>query len=252
MRYAGPDAAASAVPALASLVRTSNGRLRLDAIRAIGEFGGAGRPALPSLVGVMRDPNRRIHTAAAITIGQIAPDRMGVAMEELTGLLNDPGIAMQQEQAAAGLAKIGPQALPFFLAALTNSSPRVRSRAAFHLQDMGSNALPAIPSLVGTLDDADWLPAQSACWSLGALKAEPELVVPALAKLLDGPKAECKVPALIALSRFGEQARPALPAIVRACASSGSDVRGAATNALRKIAPEVLEREKHDGQPVNQ
>jgi hypothetical protein len=76
--------------------------------------------------------------------------------------------------------------------------------------------------------------------------------VPAVAKLLDGPKAECKVPALIALSRFGEQARPALPAIVRAFASSASDVRGAATNALRKIAPEVLEAKKHEERSVIQ
>jgi HEAT repeat protein len=231
-----------ALPALTNALEAPNARLRRTAARAIGLFGDRARSALPALLKAINDSDFQVREETANAIAQIAPDKGEVAIPELTKLMNDPEITAWADRAAVGLAKMGKLAMPIFLTALTNGAVHVRSRAAFHLQDLGTNALPAVPMLVETLADEDWIPAQAACWTLGALRAEPELVVPALAKLVEGPKAGCRMPALVALGRFGERAHAALPAVVRAFNDSDPEVREAATNAVRKIAPEVLER----------
>jgi HEAT repeat protein len=232
-----------ALPALANALEAPNARLRWTAVMAIGQFGDRARSALPSLLKAINDSNFRVREEAANAIAQIAPQKADAAIPELTKLMNDPEITARADRAAVSLAKMGKLAMPTFLTALTNGAVHVRSRAAFHLQDLGTNALPAVPMLVKTLADEDWIPAQAACWTLGALRAEPELVVPALAKLVEGPKAGCRMPALVALGRFGAEARAALPAVVKALNDSDAEVREAATNAVRKIAPEVLERD---------
>ena len=231
-----------ALPALTNALEAPNTRLRRTAARAIGQFGDLARSALPSLLKAINDSDLRVREEAANAIAQIAPDKGEAAIPELTKLLNDPEITEWADRAAVSLAKMGKLAMPTFLTALTNGAVHVRSRAAFHLQDLGTNALPAVPMLVETLADEDWIPAQAACWTLGALRAEPELVVSALVKLVEGPKAGCRMPALVALGRFGERAHGALPAVVKAFNDSDLEVREAATNAVRKIAPEVLEK----------
>jgi len=210
-----------ALPALTNALEAPNTRLRRTAARAIGQFGDLARSALPSLLKAINDSDLRVREEAANAIAQIAPDKGEAAIPELTKLLNDPEITEWADRAAVSLAKMGKLAMPTFLTALTNGAVHVRSRAAF---------------------DEDWIPAQAACWTLGALRAEPELVVSALVKLVEGPKAGCRMPALVALGRFGERAHGALPAVVKAFNDSDLEVREAATNAVRKIAPEVLEK----------
>jgi HEAT repeat protein len=106
------------------------------------------------------------------------------------------------------------------------------------MTSMGTNARPAVPALIVCLKDpaAD----RAAFLALGALKLEPELVVPALTDMAHHPDPAVRLSAIVALSDFGPQARSALPTIRAALLDANSDVRLSATNALPAIATETL------------
>jgi HEAT repeat protein len=53
------------------------------------------------------------------------------------------------------------------------------------------------------------------------------------------------------LGQWGQEARPAVPALVKMLSEPRYAVREAVTNALKEIAPEVLESNKLEGQSVN-
>ncbi len=72
------------------------------------------------------------------------------------------------------------------------------------------------------------------------MNVEPELVVPILTDNLQGPAPEPRATAAYLLSVFGEDGRPAVPALLSLLSDADKSVRTAATNALLKIAPEVL------------
>jgi hypothetical protein len=103
-----------------------------------------------------------------------------------------------------------------------------------------------VPILVGCLND----PATGslAAKALGSFGLRADLCVPALVSCSGSTKAPLRLEAVRALGRFGGQAREAVPALVNALNDSGfingppaEFVAWEATNALRKIAPEVLE-----------
>jgi HEAT repeat protein len=108
------------------------------------------------------------------------------------------------------------------------------------MQEMGSNAQPAIPLLVECLKDKDEMVAKEAAWSLGELQLEPNFVVPALISNADPSRPMPFSFALFALGEFGTNARAAVPLLTQAIRSDDEKVRSAATQALENIAPDLL------------
>jgi HEAT repeat protein len=67
----------------------------------------------------------------------------------------------------------------------------------------------------------------------------PELCVPALSNCVLSTKYRVRRNSIQALGEFGSAAMPALDVVSNAMFDSDSHIRGVATNAVRKIAPDV-------------
>ncbi|MEW6157538.1 MAG: HEAT repeat domain-containing protein [Verrucomicrobiota bacterium] len=78
---------------------------------------------------------------------------------------------------------IGPSAVPVLLVALKHPDGETRSQAALALGYVGPPAVSAVRELVGLLKDPYFRVRASGAKALGLIKAQPDLVVPALREL---------------------------------------------------------------------
>jgi hypothetical protein len=100
---------------------------------------------------------------------------------------------------------------------------------------VGTNGSAVVEAIVPCLNDSDQYTRSHAALALGRLLLRPDVTVPALAKSCKDVTADVRESALIALALFGEAARPARPAIVRALRDSDVEVRAVAAVALEQI-----------------
>jgi HEAT repeat protein len=149
------------------------------------------------------------------------------------------------------MVQIGPEALWLLVGALTNSqsSSRHRQSAAWGIGTMESNAAPAIPLLIGCLRDEKSGTAICAATALGRMKIEPAIVVPALTESLGSSNQDMRRIVADFLPNFGNDARMAIPKLVSMLVDPDFTVRQGVTNALQKIAPEVLKTNGVSGDP---
>lgn len=130
--------------------------------------------------------------------------------------------------------------MPELLAGLTNRHFRVATDAALGIVELGTNATPAVPILLRHLEHPNHFYRERAADALGSLHIEPDIVIPALTRLLEDDSQAARYLALQGLGNFESRTRPAAPAIIALLADHEDAVREAATNALRRIALEVL------------
>jgi len=123
---------------------------------------------------------------------------------------------------------------------LTDPIYRVSTDAALSIVDLGTNAAPAIPIFIQQLGHPNHFYRERAADALGKLHIEPDTVVPALARLLQDNSQAARYLALSGLENFESRARPVAPAITVLLTDPEDGIRTAATNALLKIAPEML------------
>ena len=138
------------------------------------------------------------------------------------------------------LGDIGAPALPELLAGLTNRHFRVATAAALAIVELGTNASPAVPIFLQHLKHPNHFYRERAADALGKLHIEPDTVVPALMRLLQDDSKTARYFAISGLENFQSRACPAVPAITAVLMDPDEGLREAATNALRKIAPEVI------------
>ncbi len=135
------------------------------------------------------------------------------AIPSLAGLLNHTNAG---PSAARSLGLIGEDAVEALISGLTNSNPEVRQACVAGLGDVGTNHPPALSALLSTLNDHDSRVRFSAIWAVGRFKRHPKEVVTALARLLDTTdQREVTITARI-ISQFGTNALPALPELEQA------------------------------------
>lgn len=135
-------------------------------------------------------------------------------------------------------AHMGSNGIPALLAVLGDPSHVHRGRAASILgfgEDFGSYTNAVITELIARLDDPSV--GQYAAGALGKLKAQPELVVPALAGCLNmtNGSPQLRIIAAASLVRFDEKAVPALPYLTNALDDSNPVVRQNVAEAIRQI-----------------
>ena len=139
-----------AVPALARGVRSSDPRLRRQALLALAALGGGWwftdrsppkvdiRAALPALIGALADSDPKIRGSAAATIGDIGP-LAAPAVPKLMALLADADAGIR-DSACLGLRGVGPpakSALPALRrAALSDPSADVRKFARLAIESI--------------------------------------------------------------------------------------------------------------------
>jgi HEAT repeat protein len=192
---------------------------RIRAARALSVLGALAQPAVPSLVSQLYDPMVAEHAVYALSgmgaEGMHAlideyprlsgPARMWTAMviSSPRGMYRGENYSYTNqvpiELAIEGLCRIlEPPATPYQFQALQQLSL---------LGNSASNALPMILSLANGTNRFTRLPAIRA---LGSIRAQPELVIPTLEKLLTCPDFSVQAAARSALRSFGYQpdARP--------------------------------------------
>jgi HEAT repeat protein len=151
-----------------------------------------------------------------------------------------------RRNAAYALAYIGGRdALPPLLAALEDKTAPGTQRAIIagaipHLNYRGPELTNAVPVMIAWLGDSNQFVPSFAAMALGTFLVQPEQCVPALMKAVASPDYHVRRNAIRALGNYGRDATNAINAVSKALDDSHQDVRKEATNALQKIAPEVL------------
>ena len=145
-----------------------------------------------------------------------------------------------RRRAAQDLASFGPEAAPALVAltaALGDRTPDVRLRAAEAIGRIGPAARPAVPALAQALRDADPMVRAEAAKSLGLMAEAAAAAVAPLAAALASPEVAVRREAAKALARVGRGAEPALGALLEALGDKDKTVRAQAARALGRIGP---------------
>jgi HEAT repeat protein len=88
------------------------------------------------------------------------------------------------ETAADSLARIGDQALPVLIAALSDPDPAVRSNAAKAIARLGEAAAQAVPALIAALSDSDRSVRSNAARALGQIGTAAAPAIPRLSEAM--------------------------------------------------------------------
>lgn len=181
-------------------------------------------------------PDRR--EIAAMALGRLGP-RAESAVPALEAVLQEtaePRARSAQAAALGALIRIRQEPLDSFLHKLRDPAARDWEMHAWAMWHLGTNAAPAVPYLVAALE----APAhdgilRTALSALAAIRSEPALTVPALARHVTHSNSSVRWTAIQGLKAFGREARAAWPALTNRLQDPESTVRWAATNALREI-----------------
>ncbi len=129
------------------------------------------------------------------------------------------------------LRKIGPPALPAITGLLGDKRPEIRSYALYALEQMGTEAAPAAPTLVGLVKEGG----DSSYGATSALAAIGPAAIPGLNGLLKDRDWYIRWTAAWTLRDMGQRAKTAAPALVPLLADENAMVREAAAEALGKV-----------------
>lgn len=169
---------------------------------ALSELGERAKPALPALIGLLK--NEVAARDAAIALGT-----MGHSASE---------------------------ALPALIAAMSNPNEEARAAIASAIKQIGPGA-EHIPLLIPLLDDKYLKVRSTIILTFGYMGEIGKPTIPAIAKHLSDPSSWCRMHAAASLARFGPDAKDAVPALREALHDKEGVVRGAAANALGRIYP---------------
>jgi heterodisulfide reductase subunit C len=193
----------------------------------------------------LEDPFRLYRCHTILNCAKACPKGLNPAeaIAELAEMAADPRLPAAYD-ATVVMATLGEPGLPPLLAAMANPAHPHRTfamRLLVFMKGQGVDASAAVPELVKYMQEADEGVAGSAADTLGDLKLMPELSVAALGHYVQDARENVRVLAIFALGEFGEEGRPAVPALIGCLSDTNRLVRNDATDALRKIAPEVLQ-----------
>jgi len=134
--------------------------------------------------------------------------------------------------------------MPNILRNLTNPDPQVRLLAVEILENLGPDARPQIPPLVGRLADPNLFVRWAASRALGRINGDPlPGEIEALARLVTDCDLSVRLSAASTLESFGPQAGAAVPDLVAAVNSGDAEFRVAvlqALGAIRKDGPRAV------------
>lgn len=143
--------------------------------------------------------------------------------------------------AVRSLTKIGTNGVLPLTQALTNGTLAIRICIASIINEAGTNAVIAVPSLLQCLKNQSPDKDKSAALrtfsasALGAIDSDSEIIVPALIERLQDENSAVRFNAIRALRRLGKKARTAASALRAALDDSDYHVRDEAALALKQI-----------------
>lgn len=179
------DWGCSIVTFIAPLLRDPSANVRIATATAAEVVGEGTEPLLPDLIAMSRDSDDKARYRAAMAIAAI-----GVGADSAAPALRDPSFEVR-ESALRAFGRMGPAAEPAIdaiVATLKDPNIDVRRHAGFALSNL----------------------------SMWPVQATSDQTVKKLISLLSDPDDATSVGAVEGLGVFGVQARPAIPALIRA------------------------------------
>jgi len=201
----GRLAPATAVPWLIEALRGKDEGLREHATDTLIRIG---HPAVPALIELLKDDDKRMRYVAIWALGQIGP--------------------------------VTNEIVPALIAALKDKDEAVRFAAAQAIGEIGPAAKCAVPALLAALKDKDRDVRYYVILALGSIGPATEEVVPALIVALQDNDANIRFAAAQALGQFGPDAKDAVSVLSEKLWDEYVDVRESAAIALGKIGPEAF------------
>jgi HEAT repeat protein len=220
-----------AIPTLISSLKDDNAEVRAAAANSLTE---TWRWMLPS-----RGPAQVQAPLRDEKTGQAKQRAPSSSPERASGRLGPPYIALAQKaipvltvalqdqddhvcaHAAEALAETGPlaePAVPELVKVLQRPDSNARLQATLALHNIGPGAKAAVPVLVEKLrgDEADGVRVNAAA-ALGAIRAQPETVIPALVDtFLNDKHPDAQRCAMMSIGQFGSDAKLAIPLLQKA------------------------------------
>jgi len=184
---------------------------------------------------------------AAVRGFRILGSNAAPAVPELARLISDPSRNVRRWRAMIALSGIGREGFPPLLAVLTNRAGG-EFRAAECILELfrrGVDISPAVPTML--LLDREYRKSNvvnnvaDPVYFVAVLAENPSFLIPALTNCLSHSNGDVRLEAVSTLAQSGAEARSAVPPLVHTFDDPEVRVREAATNAVRRIAPEVLE-----------
>jgi HEAT repeat protein len=236
---------AAAVPVLVAMLTRSpspdDAELRWTSAEILTRLGPDAAAAGPVLIAGLNDNDPHVQAVCAAALPKV-----GVAAEAAVGALVKLLPTPRGVVAARALAEYrgaAAPALPALTTLLQDSSrdAETRSNAARTIGRIGPDAASSLPALIQALDDPEWMLREVAAVAIGDLgRAAGSEGAAALIPLLTDEHALVRRAAAGSLGYLSEFADEAVPVIKSLLNDPDEDVRNAARDALRAIAPEEL------------
>ncbi len=225
---------ASAVPALAELLKDKDASIRSHAAFALGRIGAASKPVATDLLELFVDSDPAVRRAAVQAVSRIKPDR-SVTLPKLLQVLEqaDPGSAVT---AINALSEMGAAVVPGAIEALKRE--KARYWACLLLEDIGAPAKDAAPALLAVLDDKRPEVRMEALLAMAAIGADSAEAIQAIGQRLDDEQNSVRYAATFALAQLGPKAKEQSPKIIDNVRSDDEFLRTISVAALAKLNPD--------------
>ena len=251
--------AVPAVEKLAQQLAASEAGARRDAAFQLGKIGPGAKAALPALVKALQDSDKQVWSFSIAAITALGPEAKDAIPALLDGLNSRTGRDRDRRQGmvryAYALTRIGPEAIPPLIKALSADDSGLRAGAARALGGMGPGAKEAIPALRENFGHGEASVRQEATDALALIGAD---AVAPVSEALGWNEPLQRASAALTLAQLGAAASSAEPALLQMLAKeTDASARAAALTALPKISadplkagPLLVAAVKDDSEPV--
>jgi HEAT repeat protein len=228
----------AAVPALIRLLERKDprpeddrreGEPQVAAAKALGAIGSEARAALSALKRAAGEGQGSLGEAALDALEKIGGPKAR-SIEELIAALGDEADGNEPPRAAKAFEKLGREAVPLLLAAMSSGKPRLRRDAIYALGEIGPDAQEALPHLLKAFSDPDPEIRSAASYALFKMNAGTSVPLPQLIEALKDSSTRVREIAISALFELGTRASPAAAAlaeVLRSDPESGLRIRAA-------------------------
>jgi HEAT repeat protein len=207
-------------------------------VRIFEVLGPIAKPAIPSLINLFQKKRPYTFSTASCALHYIGTDTIPPLIEALTN--SNERVRTGAATTLGSFESQARDATPALIQCLKDENSRVRSAAAMSLAHLGGDTNAVISALLPCLKDKDVCVREMAAISLGDIHQKPETVVPALLASIEKEADIVPINYLLGgIARFGTNARPAIPVLVKIIESKRIMVADHALGALRKIDPDA-------------
>lgn len=212
-----------------------------DKVRKLRDWINAGKKKLGLEINLY-DEQQMLGANAVFAFSALQGEAKAQSIRELAYIMTNAVSKTSIYHSSEALGHIGGEAIPIIFGGLTNQNVMIRHYAAMALPHLRSNAIPAIPTLVGFFEDEEV--ALSGLRALQMLDVDPQIKISAVTNCLLSTNAGVRYWATESLGNGGKDARPIVSLLLRALDDPSVRVRRGAIGALQRIDATVLDKAK--------